>query len=57
MQLSMQLYSTRNFNNYHDFIAELGALGYDAAEGFFGIFDEADAIRSSLDKAGMTLIC
>jgi len=55
MLLSMQLYSTRNFNNYHQFIAELGRLGYDAVEGFSDLFGEADAIRASLNAAGMTM--
>lgn len=55
MKLSLQLFSARNFTPYIDVIARLGDYGYDAAEGFFGNFEEADATRAALDAAGLTM--
>lgn len=53
MKLSLQLFSAREFTPYTDVIARLGALGFDAAEGFFGVYGDAAGIRAALDEAGM----
>ncbi|MGR3593864.1 MAG: sugar phosphate isomerase/epimerase family protein [Limimaricola soesokkakensis] len=55
MLLSLQLYSARNYTPYTDVIAKLGALGYDAAEGYFANFEEARATRAALDAAGLKM--
>lgn len=55
MKLSLQLFSAREFVPYTDIIARIGALGYDATEGFIGLFDQAPTIRAALDAAGMTM--
>ncbi len=55
MLLSLQLYSARNHPTYADVIARLGALGYDAAEGFGDNFDDARATRAALDAAGLAM--
>ncbi|MGO4854030.1 sugar phosphate isomerase/epimerase family protein [Phaeovulum sp. W22_SRMD_FR3] len=55
MILSLQLFSARNFTPYTKIIASLGALGYNAAEGYFGNFAEANETRAALDAAGMTM--
>ncbi|WP_341212749.1 sugar phosphate isomerase/epimerase [uncultured Limimaricola sp.] len=55
MLLSLQLYSARNATPYADVIARLGALGYDAAEGFGGNFDDPRATRAALDAAGLSM--
>lgn len=55
MKLSLQLFSARNFTPYADVTARLGALGYDAAEGFGGVFDDPEATRAALDAAGLSM--
>jgi len=55
MLFSLQLSSAFNARSYDQGIIRHGALGYDAVEGFFDIFDDASAIRTALDKAGMTM--
>lgn len=55
MQLSLQLYSARFATPYADVIRRLGALGYDAAEGFFGVFDDLPALRAALDETGVAM--
>lgn len=55
MKLSLQLYSARFATPYADVIRRLGALGYDAAEGYGGVFDDLPAIAEALSAAGMTM--
>lgn len=55
MILSLQLYSARFAPPYADVIHRLGVLGYDAAEGFFGVFDDLPALRAALDETGLAM--
>lgn len=55
MKLSFQLYSARNFTPWADVIARLGALGYEAAEGFGPLYEDPAATRAALDAAGLTM--
>lgn len=55
MKLSMQLYSARFATPYDDVIRRLSALGYDAAEGFFGVFDDLPALSAALEETGLTM--
>lgn len=55
MKLSLQLYSARFATPYAEVIRRLGALGYDAAEGYGGVFDKLPAIAQALSDAGMTM--
>lgn len=53
MKLSLQLFSARDFTPYTDVIARLGVLGFDAAEGFPGVYGDAPGLRAALDAAGI----
>ncbi|KXU38115.1 hypothetical protein AXK11_01375 [Cephaloticoccus primus] len=55
MLLSMQLFSTHRFQNYVQFIKNLGEMGYDAVEGYPANFEDRHNIRAALDGAGMTM--
>jgi len=55
MLMSIQLFSAFKFKNYPKLISELGAMGYDAVEGFFDLFEDTKTIRSALDKANMSM--
>lgn len=55
MKLSLQLYSARFATPYAEVIRRLGAMGYDAAEGYGGVFDEMPAIAEALSETGMTM--
>lgn len=55
MKLSLQLYSARFATPYADVIRRLSALGFNAAEGFGGAFDDMPAIRAALEETGMTM--
>lgn len=55
MKLSFQTYSARNFTPWADVIAHLGALGYDAAEGFGPLYEDPAATRAALDAAGLAM--
>ena len=53
--LSYQLYSSRKFPPLGETIATLGQLGFDQAEGYGGVYDQAVDLRRALDTAGMTM--
>jgi predicted dehydrogenase/sugar phosphate isomerase/epimerase len=52
-RLSFQLYSARKFPPIERQLATLAGLGYQKVEPFAGLYDEADTLKSALDKNGM----
>jgi sugar phosphate isomerase/epimerase len=58
MTISYQLYSSRMFPPVEGTLTLLSGLGYTAVEGFGGLYPDlaaAEALRRSLDKAGLTM--
>lgn len=55
MTVSYQLYSSRDTGPWEDVITHLAATGYTAVEGFSGVYEDASAFRSLLDRHGMTM--
>ncbi|WP_068318738.1 sugar phosphate isomerase/epimerase family protein [Pseudovibrio hongkongensis] len=55
MDLSMQLYSARNFMPWDEVIAQISKMGYTQVEGFFGVFEQPDAFRKLMDDNNITM--
>ncbi len=56
MNVSFQLYSSRNVGDQKEFLKTLADLGYTQVEGFGGIYDEdAPAFRAAMDELGLTM--
>ncbi|GHA10301.1 xylose isomerase [Devosia pacifica] len=55
MDLSFQLYSARNFPPLDSVLAKLSELGYSQVEGFGGLFQDVDALVSSLKANNLTM--
>ncbi|MEJ6393547.1 sugar phosphate isomerase/epimerase [Gymnodinialimonas sp. 2305UL16-5] len=55
MDISFQLYSSRNVASQIDFLAELARLGYNQVEGYGGVYDDPKAFRAVMDEAGLTM--
>ncbi len=55
MNVSIQLYSARNFKPWESVIPDLARLGYRKVEGFGGNYDDPAAFRALLDEHGMTM--
>lgn len=55
MDFSFQLYSARNFTPWDNILTELARIGYRYVEGFGGVFSEADELRASMDRQGISM--
>ena len=53
--VSFQLYSSRKFAPITETIGMLSDLGYRQAEGYAGLYDQAEMLRGALETAGMTM--
>lgn len=53
--VSYQLYSSRKFGPPAETVRMLGRLGYDQAEGYAGVYDQAADLRRVLDGTGMKM--
>ena len=53
--IAYQLYCSRNFPPLEDTLSMLADAGYSAVEGYGGLYDDVGALRSALDKAGLTM--
>ncbi len=54
-RLSLQLYSARKFPPLKDTLALAAKAGLKEVEGFGGVYDKPKALRSGLDKNGLTM--
>lgn len=55
MNISLQLYSARNFLPWSDVIARVAGLGYTQVEGFGGVYNDAAAFRDLLDQHELSM--
>lgn len=55
MNVSYQLYSSRDGGPWADTIRLLADIGYTQVEGFGGVYEDAAATRAMLDAAGLTM--
>ncbi len=55
MNISLQLYSARNFTPWEDVLSTVAKLGYTQVEGFGGLYDDPASLRAILDKLGLTM--
>lgn len=55
MNWSFQLYSARNFQPWGDVLAMVAEAGYAQVEGFGGLYDDPQALRTLLDRNGLTM--
>ncbi|WP_299689151.1 sugar phosphate isomerase/epimerase [uncultured Tateyamaria sp.] len=51
----LQLYSARNVPTLSAFLTDLAAMGYAHVEGFGGAYSDPQAVRATLDEAGLTM--
>ena len=54
-RLSLQLYSARKFPPLKDTLALVAKAGFREVEGFGGVYENPKALRSGLDKNGLTM--
>lgn len=55
VDISYQLYCSRNFPPLADTCKMLAAAGYTQVEGFGGLFDDLDALKAAVDDAGLAM--
>lgn len=55
MDISYQLYSSRDAGDWRETIAMLAQAGYTQVEGFGGVYDDPQAFRALLDAHGLTM--
>ena len=55
VDISYQLYCSRNFPPLADTCKMLAAAGYTQVEGFGGLFDDLDALKAAVDGAGLAM--
>jgi len=55
MDVSFQLYSSREVPSQIEFLKDLAQLGYTQVEGYGGVYGEPDAFRSAMDEVGITM--
>ncbi len=55
MDVSFQLYSSREVPSQIDFLSRLADLGYTHVEGFGGVYDDPPAFRAALDTSGLKM--
>ncbi|NRA22090.1 MAG: sugar phosphate isomerase/epimerase [Oceanospirillaceae bacterium] len=56
MNVSFQLYSSRDIPKQIDFLSNLAALGYSHVEGFGGVYADPEGFATALEKSGLTMI-
>lgn len=55
MDVSYQLYSSRNFTPWNTVLAQLADFGYTQVEGFGGVFEDPAGFRANLDAKGLKM--
>lgn len=55
MNVSFQLYSSRNTPKQSDFLSHLAALGYSHVEGFGGVYDDPEGFATAMTKSGLSM--
>ena len=55
MNISYQLYSSREATPWADVLAHLAQNGYTQVEGFGGVYEDASAFRALLDQNGLSM--
>lgn len=55
MDLSFQLYSSRNTPSQEAFLSALAGLGYTRVEGFGGVYADPAGFRAAMDECGLTM--
>ncbi|MEM9970797.1 MAG: sugar phosphate isomerase/epimerase [Pseudomonadota bacterium] len=55
MNVSFQLYSSREVPSQSAFLSTLSGLGYTQVEGYGGVYDDTVAFRAALDAAGLAM--
>jgi len=55
VDISYQLYCSRNFPPLAETCKMLAAAGYTQVEGFGGLFDDLDALKGAVDGAGLSM--
>lgn len=55
MDLSFQLYSSREVPSQTDFLSDLARIGYTQVEGFGGVYGDAPGFRAAMDAVGLTM--
>ncbi|MEZ5825796.1 MAG: sugar phosphate isomerase/epimerase [Geminicoccaceae bacterium] len=55
MNISMQLYSAREFTPWDDVLVTLAGLGYAKVEGFGGVCEDPRGFRALLDRHGLAM--
>jgi len=55
MDVSFQLYSSREVESQAEFLSALSGIGYTQVEGYAGIYPQAQTFRAALDAAGMSM--
>lgn len=55
MDISLQLFSARNFTPWEEVLGSIAALGYTQVEGFGGLYDDPAALKATLDRLGLLM--
>lgn len=55
MDVSFQLYSSRDVASQTAFLSDLAGFGYTQVEGFGGVYDDPAGFRAAMDDAGLTM--
>ena len=55
MDVSFQLYSSREVPSQNAFLGTLSELGYTQVEGFGGVYGDPSGFRAAMDAAGLTM--
>ncbi len=55
MDVSYQLYSSRNFTPWSQVLGQLADLGYTQVEGFGGVYEDPAGFRTVMDDVGLTM--
>ncbi|NQZ33424.1 MAG: sugar phosphate isomerase/epimerase [Oceanospirillaceae bacterium] len=56
MNVSFQLYSSRNTPKQSDFLSNLAALGYSHVEGFGGVYEDPQGFANAMSQSGLSMI-
>jgi len=56
MDVSFQLYSSREVPSQLEFLSTLSSLGYTQVEGYGGVYDQPEKLRSALDQANLKMV-
>ena len=55
MNVSFQLYSSRDVASQEAFLSNLAEYGYTQVEGYGGVFEDPASFRAAMDKAGLAM--